>query len=364
MPKATNRRRGVAVGRRRGAAGRGLDCRHVRPLPLSAFGTKPGDDAARGHHPIWVITRCRRGGCSPPTHAVARPLAGHHGGWGFCTYHGARSERRTPAARAAPGADRATGRRDSAQLVTLVAPAGYGKTSLLCDWAAEDARPFAWVTLDREHNDPACLENSLTVALAGHRARRRRARPRRPPHGAGARGAGRARRARRALPPEVTRRIASRPPPLPVARMRAQGRLVELGPPELAMDVDEAAQLVRRAGLDLDAAECVELWPRRRAGRPLSRSAPWLGDHSRAEPADFGGADRLVAEYVRDEILAGLPPDGTASCSRRDARHALGALCDHVLERAGSAAASRRSLASGACSSRSTAATSASATTV
>ena len=54
----------------------------------------------------------------------------------------------------------------SAQLITIVAPAGYGKTTLLCDWDAEDARPFAWVTLAAGHNDPACLETSLALALA------------------------------------------------------------------------------------------------------------------------------------------------------------------------------------------------------
>src|SRR6478752_541327 len=30
-------------------------------------------------------------------------------------------------------------------LAVLVAPAGYGKTTLLAEWAREDARPFAWI---------------------------------------------------------------------------------------------------------------------------------------------------------------------------------------------------------------------------
>src|SRR3954447_17088979 len=50
-------------------------------------------------------------------------------------------------------------------LVSLVAPAGYGKTTLLCDWAGRDDRPFAWVTLDDEDNDPACLEASVGLAV-------------------------------------------------------------------------------------------------------------------------------------------------------------------------------------------------------
>jgi LuxR family maltose regulon positive regulatory protein len=33
-------------------------------------------------------------------------------------------------------------------LVLVVAPAGYGKTTLLSQWANRDARPFAWVSMD------------------------------------------------------------------------------------------------------------------------------------------------------------------------------------------------------------------------
>ena len=55
----------------------------------------------------------------------------------------------------------------ASQLVVLAAPAGYGKTTVLCEWAVHDERPFAWVTLEPEDNDPACLE--ATVALAVER---------------------------------------------------------------------------------------------------------------------------------------------------------------------------------------------------
>jgi hypothetical protein len=33
-------------------------------------------------------------------------------------------------------------------LVLVVAPAGYGKTTLLSQWANRDVRPFAWVSID------------------------------------------------------------------------------------------------------------------------------------------------------------------------------------------------------------------------
>src|SRR4051812_21123925 len=35
-------------------------------------------------------------------------------------------------------------------LALLVAPAGYGKTTLLSQWADRDRRPFVWVTLDED----------------------------------------------------------------------------------------------------------------------------------------------------------------------------------------------------------------------
>ena len=50
-------------------------------------------------------------------------------------------------------------------LVVLVAPAGYGKTTLLAQWAAKDARPFAWLSLDERDNDPLVLLRHLTAAL-------------------------------------------------------------------------------------------------------------------------------------------------------------------------------------------------------
>ena len=53
----------------------------------------------------------------------------------------------------------------SAALVLLTAPAGYGKTTLLAEWAAEDDRPFVWVRLVDADNDPALFVASVIDAL-------------------------------------------------------------------------------------------------------------------------------------------------------------------------------------------------------
>ncbi len=50
-------------------------------------------------------------------------------------------------------------------LVVMAAPAGYGKTTLLRQWAAEDDRPFAWVRVESEHDDPAALFDAVICAL-------------------------------------------------------------------------------------------------------------------------------------------------------------------------------------------------------
>ncbi len=50
-------------------------------------------------------------------------------------------------------------------LVLVVAPAGYGKTTLLSQWATRDARPFAWVSIDEHDNDPVAFLRHVAAAL-------------------------------------------------------------------------------------------------------------------------------------------------------------------------------------------------------
>ena len=42
---------------------------------------------------------------------------------------------------------------ENVPFATVVAPAGYGKTTLLAQWAEADPRPFAWVALDGRDDD-------------------------------------------------------------------------------------------------------------------------------------------------------------------------------------------------------------------
>lgn len=58
---------------------------------------------------------------------------------------------------------------DSTTLVTLCAPPGYGKSTLLAQWAEADPRPFPWLTLTSAHNDRARLLSDLAAATVALR---------------------------------------------------------------------------------------------------------------------------------------------------------------------------------------------------
>src|SRR4051812_24438577 len=52
-------------------------------------------------------------------------------------------------------------------LALIVAPPGFGKTTVLTDWAAADPREFAWVSIDQHDNDRTLLWASISAALGG-----------------------------------------------------------------------------------------------------------------------------------------------------------------------------------------------------
>ncbi len=105
--------------------------------------------------------------------------------------------------------------------------------------------------------------------------------------------------------------LASRKAPeLPLPRLRATGRLLELSDRDLAMDNDETAQLVQAAGLDLPD-DTITLIQRRTEGWALVIELAVMSILERDDPIEavsiFGGDDRLIGEYVRDELLRNLP---------------------------------------------------------
>ena len=50
------------------------------------------------------------------------------------------------------------------RIVAITAPAGYGKSTLLAEWARAEDRRVAWVSVDRFDDDPMTLLASLAAA--------------------------------------------------------------------------------------------------------------------------------------------------------------------------------------------------------
>ena len=59
-----------------------------------------------------------------------------------------------------------TARHGDCRVVCVTAPAGYGKSILLSEWAQVEDRHVGWVSLDRFDDDPAGLVSVLAAAYA------------------------------------------------------------------------------------------------------------------------------------------------------------------------------------------------------
>ena len=187
-------------------------------------------------------------------------------------------------------------------IVSVVAPPGYGKTTLLSQWAERNGQAFAWVSVDEGDNDPKVLLTYVAEALdavepIGGRVFDALASPASSVPGSVVPRLGAAfwsmtspvalvlddvhalhnSECRAALsvladhvPAGSRLALAGRAePPLRVARLRAEGRILEIGPGDLSLTCEEAASLLRDAEVALGEDEVAELhrrtegWPGR-----------------------------------------------------------------------------------------------------
>ena len=258
----------------------------------------------------------------------------------------------------------------AARLVCVVAPPGYGKTTLLAQWAERLGGRVAWVSVDRRDNDPAVLLTYLAAALdrvepIDPRISRVLASP-----DAAASLVPRFAASLSSLSGPVTLVLdnlellvnqecldavaetalrlpegsqlvlASRArPSLPEALSRPPGRLLELGSDELAMDELEARALLRQAGTRLDDAEVAELLDRT-GGWPVGLYLASLGG------PEEGMRDRARVVAGNGHPVAGQPPASLLSRLSEPTMRFLtrtavldqlsGPLCDAVLQVSGS----------------------------
>ena len=122
------------------------------------------------------------------------------------------------------------------------------------------------------------------------------------------------------LPAHVHLVIASRAdPPLPLARLRARGELVEVRAADLRFTDGEAAAYFDGMGLHLDAGDVAALEGRTEgwiAALQLAALSLRGRDDVAAFIEGFAGDDRYVVDYLVEEVLQRQPEDVRGSCSR------------------------------------------------
>jgi LuxR family transcriptional regulator, maltose regulon positive regulatory protein len=253
--------------------------------------------------------------------------------------------------------------RNGEPVISVVAPPGYGKTTLLAQWAQQMGPRVAWVSCERFHNDPVALWGDILAALDRIEHVSEQATAILAASGGGAEAVPRLVGAISALQgpvvvvldhletvtsPQCTTSIAEltlRVPdgwqlalasrdtlPIPLSRLRMDGLMVEIGVDHLAMAEQEAAALLRQAGANVSAAEADELvkrtegWP---AGLYLAALAIQSG--SPATGFSFSGDDRLVEDYLHSELLARLSRSQVSFLVRTSILDRMsGPLCDTV----------------------------------
>ncbi|HYA50436.1 MAG TPA: LuxR C-terminal-related transcriptional regulator [Streptosporangiaceae bacterium] len=261
-------------------------------------------------------------------------------------------------------------------LLLVCAPAGFGKTALLSDWARQGRRPVAWLSLDQGDNDPARFWRHVIAALdrmCPGTAEQLAPLLGPPPPPAfdglvtalineltGQPGAGEmllilddyhlidAQPVHTSLgfllehrPAALRLVLASRAdPPLGLARLRGRGQLAELRAAELRFTVEEAAALLRQAaGAALPEAAVAALTARTEgwvAGLQLASLS--LRQHSDVAGfvATFSGSHRYVLDYLTEEVLEHQPDEVRSFLLETSVLERLsGGLCDAVTGRPG-----------------------------
>ena len=130
-------------------------------------------------------------------------------------------------------------------------------------------------------------------------------------------------------------------PPLRIARLRAEGRILEIGPGDLALTTAETSSLLRNADLALGEDVVAELYRRTEgwaAGLYLAALYLKEGGSLPEAAVSFSGRDRFINEYVEAEFLTRLSRQSRAFLTRTSVLERMcGPLCEAVLELPGTA---------------------------
>jgi LuxR family transcriptional regulator, maltose regulon positive regulatory protein len=254
-------------------------------------------------------------------------------------------------------------------LTLISAPAGFGKTTLLSEWFAGGARPAAWLSLDKEENDPTRFLTYLVAALQtiaatlgeGVLGLLQSSQP--PPpeailvallneittlpdkfvlvlddyHVIDAKLVDQALTYLvEHLPPQMHLVIATREDPqLPLARLRARGHLTELRAADLRFTASEAAAFLTQVmGLSLSAADIARLSDRTEgwiAGLQLAALSMQGHQDVPGFIRAFAGDHRYIVDYLVEEVLQRQPAPVRSFLLQTSILDRLsGPLCDAV----------------------------------
>ena len=266
-------------------------------------------------------------------------------------------------------------RGDPRPVVRVVAPAGYGKTTLLAQWAERSDKAFGWVSLDERDNDPRVLLTYVAEALNAVEPIGQRVFDALASSGSSvpdaivpALGFGFSSMTSPVVlvldnvhvlydpdclvalsvladhvPAGSRLVLAGRDAlPLRIARLRAGSRILEIGPRDLALTHEEASSLLHNAGVSVSEDDVAELhwhaegWP---AGLYLAALRLKEGGQVATEADAFRGDDRLVSEYMESEFLAPISTRQRVFLTRTAVLERMcGPLCEAVLDQPGAAA--------------------------
>jgi LuxR family maltose regulon positive regulatory protein len=231
------------------------------------------------------------------------------------------------------------------KLTLISAPAGFGKTTLLSEWAASSQQPVAWLSLDEGDNDPAFFLVYIISALqtlepnigAGLLAVLQSPQP--PPieliltallneitttfedfvlilddyHVVESKAVDNALTfLLEHQPPQMHLAITTREDPqLPLARLRARGQLTELRTTDLRFTLSEAAGFLNEVmGLQLSPDDIAALEDRTEgwiAGLQLTALSLQGLQDTAGFIQSFTGSHRFVLDYLIEEVLDKQP---------------------------------------------------------
>ncbi len=255
-------------------------------------------------------------------------------------------------------------RASDCRVVGITAPAGYGKSTLLAEWAHAEDRRVAWLSLDRLDDDPAVLLTLLAsayvrislananlvadvggpgVSLLGRAAPRLASVFRTSPvpfvlmlddvhilqsavcHDvmsvviAG-------------IPPDSQLVATSRSEQTHLTRLRASGDALEFSASDLALDAAGAARIFSEAQVSVTSEQAAAV-TERTEGWPVGLYlAALIARDGNADALSISGDDRYVADYLYRESMTALP-ENVQRFLRRTAvlDQVCGPLCDAVL---------------------------------